>query len=59
MMVDQFSRGLELYPLPEQTAGVTSKTLLEQWIAMFVAPLQIHTDQGRNFDSLLFTDLCR
>ena len=59
MMVDQFSRWLELYALPEQTAVITAKTFFEQWIARLGAPLQIHTDHGRNFDSLLFTDLCR
>ena len=59
MMVDQFSRWFELYALPEQTAVITAKTFFEQWIARFGAPLQIHTDQGRNFDSLLFTHLCR
>ena len=59
MMVDPSSRWLELYALSEQTAVITAKTLLEQWIARFGARLQIHTDQGRNFDSLLFTDLCR
>ena len=59
MVVDQISRWLELYALPEQTAVITAKTFFEQWIARLGAPLQIHTDQGRNFDSLLFTDLRR
>ena len=53
----EFSRWLEVYDLPEQTTVITAKTFFEQSIARFGAPLQIHSDQGRNFDSLLFTDL--
>ena len=33
MMVDQFSRCLELYALPEQTAVITANIFFEQWIA--------------------------
>ena len=32
-MVDQFSRCLELYALPEQTAVITANIFFEQWIA--------------------------
>ena len=59
MMIDQFSRRLKLYALPEQTAVITAKTFFEQWISKFGAPLLVHTDQGRNVDGSLFVDLCR
>lgn len=32
---------------------------MNEFIAIFGAPYQIHSDQGRNFESKLFTELCR
>ena len=40
----------------EKNIVITVKTFFEQWIARFGAPPQIHTNQGRNFNSFLFTD---
>jgi transposase InsO family protein len=57
-MVDQFTKWIELVPLPEQSAESTCKALVENWIARFGAPRIIHTDQGKNFDSKLFRCLC-
>ena len=57
-IIDQFTKWVELYPLPEQTALITAKTFFEGWICRFGVPLQVHTDQGRNFISSLFTNLC-
>ena len=59
IIVDQFTRWLELHEVPEQTAEITAKTFFEQWITRYGAPLQVHTGQGRNFDSQLFTELCK
>ena len=59
MIVDHFTRWLELHTLPEQTAEITAKIFFEQWITRYGAPLQVHTHQGRNFDSQLFTELCK
>ena len=58
-MVDQFTKWIEVYALPEQTALVTAKAFVDGWICRFGVPLQVHTDQGRNFTSALFTELCR
>ena len=57
-IVDQFTRWIEIYALPEQTAIATSKTFFNGWIARFGTPTIVHTDQGRNFTSQLFQDLC-
>ena len=59
MIVDQFTRWLELHAGPEQTADITANTFFEQWITRYGASLQGHTDQGRNCDSQLFTGLCK
>ena len=58
VMVDQFTRWVEVAAIPEQTAEVTATKLLQEFISRFGSPLEIHTDQGRNFESSLFRDLC-
>ena len=35
-----------------------AKTLVDGFIPLSFCPLQIHSDQGRNFDGSLFKSLC-
>ena len=58
-IVDQFTRWIEIYPLPEQSAATTANVFLEGWICRFGVPKIVHTDQGRNFTSQLFQHLCQ
>ena len=55
---DYFTRWSEAFPLPNQEATTVAKKLTEDWICCFGAPYSIHTDQGRNFESKLFAELC-
>jgi hypothetical protein len=59
MMVDQFTKWVECIPLPTQTAEETAKAAVDNFFSRFGMPFQIFTDQGRNFESKLFTELCR
>jgi transposase InsO family protein len=59
MVIDQFTKWLECYVLPDQTAERVAQTLVEQFISRFGCPLQTHTDQGANFESDLFRSVCR
>ena len=59
MLVDQFTKWLEGYPLPDQNAETIAKAMVEGFIARFGCPLQILTDQGRNFTGNLFTQVCQ
>ena len=56
---DYFSKWVEAFAIPNQEAHSVAKVLAEQWICRYGAPRSIHTDQGRNFDSLLFKEMCR
>ena len=58
MMVDQFTKWVECVPLPSQTAEMVAKAAVDGFLSRFGCPLEIHTDQGRNFDSALFKRLC-
>ena len=57
-MIDQFSKWIELAAIPDQTAEVIAKRFLSRFITTFGCPLEVHTDQGRNFTSNLFQALC-
>lgn len=58
MVVDQFTKWVECIPLPSQTAEVTAKALVDCVFSRFGVPFQLHSDQGRNFESKLFSELC-
>ena len=56
---DHFTKWYEAIPLPDQKASTTADALIEHWICRFGCPYNIHTDQGRNFESELFQQLMR
>ena len=58
MMVDQFTKWVECIPLPDQTAERLAEAALHNFFCRLGLPLQIHTDQGRNFTGRVFSDLC-
>lgn len=56
---DYFSKWTEAFPLPNQEAKTVAKVLTEEWVCRFGTPRSLHSDQGRNFESKLFQELCR
>ncbi|XP_022088652.1 uncharacterized protein LOC110978178 [Acanthaster planci] len=42
------------FPIPDLTAETVTQTLVEQVITHFGTPLEIHTDQGREFEAGFF-----
>ncbi len=58
VIVDQFTRWVEIYPLPDQSAEKMAKVFFDNYVARFGVPLQIHTDQGRNFCGNFFQVFC-
>lgn len=59
VIIDQFTRWVEAVPISEQTAEVTAKALIHEFVSRFGSPLELHTDQGRNFESDMFAEVCR
>ena len=55
---DHFSKWVEIFPVADQTATTTARVILNEVIARFGCPYSILSDQGRNFESQLFADLC-
>jgi transposase InsO family protein len=58
-IVDQFTKWIEAVALPDQTAEMVAKATVDNFFSRFGCPLEIVTDQGTNFTSQLFTELCR
>ena len=57
--IDYFSRWTEAFPIRNQEAATVAKVLVEQVFVRFGVPLQILSDQGPNFESGLFQEVCR
>lgn len=55
--IDYFSKWAEAVAVPDQTARTTAKVLLEM-VSRFGCPVTLHSDQGRNFESNLISELC-
>ncbi|KAL1138800.1 hypothetical protein AAG570_008862 [Ranatra chinensis] len=56
-MIDRCTRWPEAVPIRETSAETIAKAFYERWISRFGVPLKITTDQGRQFESQLFTRL--
>lgn len=57
--MDYFSKWPEVYPIPNQEATTVADQLVNDWISRFGVPLELHTDQGRNFESNVFQEVCK
>ena len=58
VIVDQFTKWVEAFPLKNQLAETVAGVVVREFVARFGCPLDIHTDQGRNFESELFKEMC-
>jgi hypothetical protein len=56
---DYFSKWVEIFPISDQTAITTARVILNEVISRYGCPYDIHSDQGRNYESQLFADLCK
>ena len=59
VIVDYFTRWAEAFALPDQQAETLAATFVREFVCRYGAPLEVHSDQGRNFESALFQEICR
>uniref|UniRef100_A0A8C6P750 Integrase catalytic domain-containing protein n=1 Tax=Nothobranchius furzeri TaxID=105023 RepID=A0A8C6P750_NOTFU len=57
--MDYFTKWPEAYVMPDQSAASTAQRLVDEMFSCFGVPEKLHSDQGRNFESQLFGDVCR
>ena len=58
VMIDLFTRYACAVALPDQTASMIADAVINRFFLTFGAPHRILTDQGANFESAIFTNLC-
>ncbi|MCG8045846.1 MAG: RNase H-like domain-containing protein [Candidatus Thiodiazotropha endolucinida] len=54
-----FSKWVEIFALPDQTAKTCARTLLNEVFARYGICNMLLSDQGRNFESSIFQELCQ
>ncbi|CAK9820223.1 Retrovirus-related Pol polyprotein from transposon 412 [Anthophora quadrimaculata] len=57
VIVDYFSKWPEVIPLPNQRATTIATALLRDVVSRHGVPLELHSDQGRSFESTVFKEL--
>jgi hypothetical protein len=55
---DYFTKWVEAYPMSNMEAHTVAEIMATKWISRVGVPTIIHSDQGRNFESKLFKQMC-
>lgn len=58
-VVDRFTRWPEVIPVRDTSAETCARALMTHWIARFGVPRQIVSDRGRQFTSVLWSQLAQ
>ena len=56
---DHFTKWVEVFAVPDQTAITCAEKILNEVIARYGCPYDLHSDQGRNYVSNIFVELCK
>lgn len=59
IVCDYFTRWTEGFPFTNIEASTVAQTFVFQFICRFGVPRQVHTDQGTQFESDLFKEICK
>ena len=59
VVADYFTRWTEAYPIPNQEATTVARKLTDEFFFRFSPSEQLHSDQGRNFESDVIAEVCR
>ena len=59
VMADYFTKWTEALPMPNMEACTVAKILVENVLCRFGILQKIHSDQGRQFESNLFQEMCK
>ena len=59
VMTDHFSKYTKAIAMPNQEAKTVAAVFDREWVSVFGAPRNVHTDQGSNFEAHTFREMCR
>ena len=56
---DYYTKWVEAYSIANQEASTIARTLVDEFFCRFSPPRQLHSDQGRQFESEVIAQICR
>ena len=59
VVTDCFTKFVEIYPMPNQEASTVARILTREFFSRYGVPRFLHTDQGTQFESGLFSNICQ
>ena len=59
VVMDYFTKWPEAYALPDHEATTVASALVDNFFTRFGVPQEMHSDQGREFESAVFSECCR
>lgn len=59
VVIDCFTKWVEAFPLKNIKASTIADVFVKQFISRHGVPLEVHTDQGKNFESNIFQGIMR
>ena len=57
-VMDYFTKWPEAYAIPNQEAQTVANAIVDGYVSRFGIPHELHSDQGRNFESAVFKRMC-
>ena len=58
VITDYFTKYVEIYPMVNQEASSVATVLVRDFFSRYGVPHFLHSDQGTQFESKLFTEIC-
>ena len=59
VVTDHFTKWVEILAVPDQTAATCADRILNEVISRYGCPYDLLSDQGRNYESAIFSELCK
>jgi transposase InsO family protein len=58
VVISDYTKWTESHPMPNMEASTVANILITQVVTRFGIPSVMHSDQGGQFESQLFTEMC-
>ena len=58
VVMDYFRKWPEVYAIPNQEASTIVNVFVNNCVCRYGVPIELHSDQGRNFESVAFKEIC-
>uniref|UniRef100_A0AAV2LLM9 Gypsy retrotransposon integrase-like protein 1 n=1 Tax=Knipowitschia caucasica TaxID=637954 RepID=A0AAV2LLM9_KNICA len=55
---EYFTKWTEAFPIPDEKAVTMAEVVATEWVCRYGMPHSLHSDQGRNFESEVFQEMC-